>query len=280
VNPIAEETTMTDPATPRTESVAIDGSPVDITYTDQGNGRPFLLLHGGAGPQSVAGFADLMASEHPARVLTPTHPGFNGTHRPGQLDNIRSLAHAYGVLLEQLDLTDVTVVGNSIGGWIAAELALLASPRISRVALVNAVGLHLPERPITDFFSLTMNQVADLAYYQPEKFRIDINSLPEPARAMMASNRESLLAYAGTSMSDETLRDRLAAVRIPTLVVWGTADQMVPLDHAHQYASAIPRAQIDLIATAGHLPQLETPERLADDVWAFATAHTELTMAR
>jgi pimeloyl-ACP methyl ester carboxylesterase len=263
---------MASAATHHTESVTVDGSPIEVSLTDQGSGRPFLLLHGGAGPQSVAGFADLLASSHPARVLTPIHPGFNGTPRPSQVDDIRSLARLYSSLVERLDLADVTVVGNSIGGWIAAELALLANPRISRVVLVNAVGLHLPADPIADFFSLTMDQVADLAYYKPAKFRIDINNLPEPARVIMSSNRETLLTYAGTSMYDDTLAGRLPAIAIPTLVVWGTADQMVPLAHAHQYVDSIPGAQLNLIDTAGHLPQLETPQQLVNDLWAWSPA--------
>jgi pimeloyl-ACP methyl ester carboxylesterase len=263
--------TEEDPMTaPSTIVVALDDSSVEVTLTDQGSGPTFLLLHGGAGPQSVAGFADLLASKHGARVVTPIHPGFNGTPRPEQLNSVRSLARVYGELVDRLDLTDVTVVGNSVGGWLAAELALVANPRISRVVLVNAVGLDLTDHPITDFFSLTMDQVADLAYYQPAKFRLDVDSLPEAARAIMTTNRGTLLAYAGASMSDPTLLGRLPSIATPTLVVWGTADQLVPVAHAYQYTAAIPDATIDLIDTAGHLPQLETPQRLADDVWAFA----------
>jgi pimeloyl-ACP methyl ester carboxylesterase len=126
----------------------------------------------------VAAFADLLATEHPAQVLIPTHPGFNGTPRAAQLDSVRALAGLYAALVDQLELTDVTVVGNSIGGWVAAELALLANPRISRTVLVNAVALQLDGHPIADFFSLTMDQVAELAYYEPDKFRIDVTSLP------------------------------------------------------------------------------------------------------
>jgi pimeloyl-ACP methyl ester carboxylesterase len=266
------ETTMTTPTTLHTKSIDIDGTNIDVTLTDQGAGRAFLLLHGGAGPQSVTAFADLLASQHPARVLTPTHPGFNGTPRPSQLDGIRALARLYSELVNELELNDVTVIGNSIGGWIAAELALLGNPRISAVVLVNAVGLELPDQPIADFFSLTMDQLADYAYYEPDKFRIDINQLPEVARAIMSTNREALLAYAGTSMTDETLLGRLPAISTPTLIVWGTADRVVPLAHGRQYAAAIPGAQLDLIEIAGHLPQLETPQRLADDSWNFGAS--------
>ena len=95
---------------------------------EAGTGRPVLLLHGGAGPQSVTGFADLLAQRAPAHVIAPTHPGFGGTPRPESLDSIRGLAELYVGMLADLDLTDVTVIGNSIGGWITAEMALLDSP--------------------------------------------------------------------------------------------------------------------------------------------------------
>src|SRR5689334_10772717 len=88
-----------------------------VTVAEAGSGRPFLLLHGGAGPVSFLSFGDLLARERPARVLTPTHPGWNGTPRPDDLTTVRGLAELYAALLDELDLTDVSVVGNSIGGW-------------------------------------------------------------------------------------------------------------------------------------------------------------------
>ena len=126
-------------------NVTVDGiGLVPVTVTERGDGRPILLLHGGAGPQSVEGFAGLLAAGEPARVLVPTHPGFGGTPRPAGLDSIRSLARVYTGLLDELGLDGVTVVGNSIGGWIAAEIALAASPRVSGVVLVDAAG----EKPL------------------------------------------------------------------------------------------------------------------------------------
>ena len=93
--------------------------PVDVAVDDRGEGQPFLLLPGGGGPDTVTRFADLFATTYPARVISPTHPGFAGTARPEALDTIGELAALYIALLDQLELTDVTVVGNSIGGWIA-----------------------------------------------------------------------------------------------------------------------------------------------------------------
>jgi pimeloyl-ACP methyl ester carboxylesterase len=256
---------------------------VPVTYTDQGAGRPVLLLHGGAGPFSVAGFADLMSSSEPARVITPVHPGFDDTPRPEALASVRGLAAVYARLLRELGLTDVCVIGNSIGGWIAAELALAESAapdrRVSSVVLVDAAGLVVDDAPAADFFSLTLDEVADLSYFNPDAFRINPAVLPEERRAAMAANRETLLVYGG-AMADPSLLGRLPAVSIRTLVVWGAADRMFPPEHGRAYASAIPGAEFRLITEAGHLPQLETPGELLALAWQFAAASTQSQSAR
>jgi pimeloyl-ACP methyl ester carboxylesterase len=261
-------------STTETASVTLDGiGPVPVTFTERGHGHPFLLLHGGAGPQSVAGFADLLAGRGGARVITPTHPGFNATPRPDLLDSVPALGRLYSGLVDELDLTGVTVIGNSIGGWIAAEVALLANPRISSVVLVDAAGLQIEAHPSPDFFSLTLDQVTDLSYYNPDAFRLDLSSLPEQQKAMMAANRAALGVYTSTGMADPSLLGRLPAVAIPALVVWGAADRMFPREHGQAYAAAIPDAQFLLIPDAGHLPQLETPDTLLRAVGDFAGAH-------
>jgi pimeloyl-ACP methyl ester carboxylesterase len=252
-------------------NVTVDGiGPVPVSLTEHGSGRPFLLLHGGAGPQSVDGFADLLAAEEPARVLVPTHPGFGGTPRPAGLGSIASLARLYARMIDDLGLDGVTVVGNSIGGWIAAEIALLGSPRVSGVILVDAAGLDIGDHPVADFFSLTMDQVADLSYYRPDAFRLDLDHLPDQQKAMMAGNRAALGVYGGPAMADPGLLERLPAIAIPVLAIWGEADRMIPVEHGRAYARAIPGARFLLIPEAGHLPQLETPDRLLAVVWDFA----------
>jgi pimeloyl-ACP methyl ester carboxylesterase len=259
-----------------TAQLDVDGiGPVLLTYSDTGTGGTVLLLHGGAGPFSVAGFAALMSAAG-YRVIVPVHPGFDGTPRPAQLSSIAGVAAAYAALLRELDLTDVRVIGNSIGGWIAAELALAESAaadcRVGSVILVDAAGLELSSVPVPDFFSLTLDQVADLSYFNPDAFRISLASLPPERAAAMAANRVALLEYAGTAMADPSLRDRLAAITMPVLVVWGAADRMIPVEHGRAYADAISGAQFRLIAHAGHLPQLETPDELLAVVRDFTAA--------
>jgi pimeloyl-ACP methyl ester carboxylesterase len=245
---------------------------VPVTYTDSGTGQPVVLLHGGAGPFSVAGFAELLSAAG-YRVIVPVHPGFDGSPRPAELSSIARLAAVYAALLRDLDLTDACVIGNSIGGWIAAELALAESAapdcRISSAVLVDAAGLRLDAAPVPDFFSLTLDQVAELSYFNPGAFRINPAALPPERAAAMAANRAALLEYAGPTMGDPGLRDRLTAIATPVLIVWGAADRMIPVEHGQAYADGIPGAQFRLITHAGHLPQLETPDELLAAVRDF-----------
>jgi len=252
-------------------SVALaDIGPVDVTVSEYGDGRPFLLLHGGGGPDTVTGFGELFAKTHHVRVIVPTHPGFGGTARPAALTSIPGLAALYVALIDQLGADDVTVIGNSIGGWITAEMALLASPRISGAVLVDAVGIEVPGHPIADFFSLSMDQVFTLSFHNPGPFRIDPATLPPATQAIAAGNRAALATYAGTAMSDPTLAGRLAHVELATLVLWGDSDQIADPGYGRAYADAIPLARFQLLKDTGHLPQLETPDQLMNAIWNSA----------
>jgi pimeloyl-ACP methyl ester carboxylesterase len=235
--------------------------PVELTVEERGNGQPFLLLHGGAGPQSVAGFAQMLAERSRNRVVTPTHPGFGGTPRPHDLNSVAKLSGLYGGLLDDLGLEDVTVIGNSVGGWIAAELALLGSPRISRIVLLDAVGIEVEGHPVADVSGLSLPEIQDLSFHDPAPFRVDPATVPDAQKTIMAANAAALAAYAGSqAMADPTLLSRLSGVAIPTLVLWGESDQIVEPAYGQAYAAAIPGARFEVLSGTGHLPQMETPE--------------------
>jgi pimeloyl-ACP methyl ester carboxylesterase len=168
-----------------------------------------------------------------------------------------------------MDLAGVTIAGNSIGGWIGAELALLHSPRVSALVLSDATGIEVPGHPVADFFSLTLDQVAQLSYYDPDKFRIDPAALPPAVQAAMPGNRASLEVYAGTTFADPGLVGRLAGITVPTLVVWGEADRICDPDYGRAYAAAIPGAQFRLLADRSS-PAAGDPDQLLHAVWDFA----------
>jgi pimeloyl-ACP methyl ester carboxylesterase len=242
---------------------------VPLTADERGEGRAVVILHGGAGPASVTGFADLLADATGTRVITPVHPGFGGTPRPDALTTIAGLAEVYARLLEELDLDDVTVIGNSLGGWIAAELALRNPSRLGRVALVDAVGVEVAEHPVADFFALTPAEIAERSWFDPTKApSLDPSALPPAAREIFAGNRASLALYGG-GMSDPTLLGRLGGVDVPTLVVWGEADRIVDVEYGRAFAAAIPRARFEVLAGAGHVPQMEAAEVLLEVLRIF-----------
>lgn len=262
------------PATIAPHRLDVDGiGPVDLVVSRRGAGRPVLVLHGGAGPQSVDGFAGRLADTGHANVVTPIHPGFGGTTRPATLVTVRGLAAVYVALLDQLDLTDVTVVGNSIGAWIAAEMALLGSARIARVVLVDGTGIDVPGHPVADVFSLTLDEVMQLSYHDPGAYRVDLSTFPPAARDIAAANRAALSVYSGASGVDPTLLGRLADLDLATLVVWGESDQIVDPDYGRAYAAAIPGAQFQLLAAAGHLPHIEAPQQLLAAISSFTESH-------
>lgn len=244
------------------KTINVEGvGPVELTVEERGDGRPHLVLHGGAGPQSVSEFARLLAGKDHNRVLTPTHPGFGGTRRPEALDSVAKLATLYRGLLDELGLDDVTVIGNSVGGWIAAELALLGSPRISRIVLLDAVGIEVAGSPVADISGLPLPEIQALSFHNPAPFRVDPATVPDAQKAIMAANAVALAIYAGSqAMADPTLLTRLSGVAIPTLVLWGESDRIVEPPYGKAYAAAIPGARFEVLAGTGHVPQMETPE--------------------
>jgi len=251
------------------ETLQVDGiGAVEVSFTERGSGPPVVLLHGGAGPMSVVPWAELLARTGPARVVTPTHPGFMGTPRPEALADIPGLARVYATLIRALDLDGAVIIGNSIGGWVAAELALQAPALVDKLVLVDAVGIEVPGHPVADAFSLSLEELGRLSYHDPQRFAIDPSKLTAEQKAMFAANVATLGVYAG-AMMDAALRTRLAAIARPTLVVWGEADRVADIAYGRAYAQAIPGARFELLAGAGHLPQIETPELLAQAIQPF-----------
>lgn len=225
--------------------------------------RPVLLLHGGAGPQSMQPLAGLLTTLLPARVVVPTHPGFHGTPRQDGIADVPSLAAHYISYLDSQDLSDVVVVGNSFGGWLASELALLNSPRVSALVILNGGGI----RPLDSLGKLSPAELSRLAHHDPSKF--SMANLSDEQKAAVAASQQAIVVYGGPTMSDPTLEERLKAINVPTLVVWGESDQLMDTEYGRALARAIPGAEYRQLSEAGHLPQLEKTQATAETIIEF-----------
>lgn len=246
---------------------------LSLVYTEYGDAArsagAVLLLHGGAGPRSVAGFAAALARRSP--VLVPTHPGFDGTPRPRWCDTVADLAVAYLDLLDALDLTDVFVVGSSVGGWIAAEMALRDTRgRVRALALIDAAGIEGAQgREVADVAALGPVALSELSFHRPE-FRPDFSRFDDTQKAAMAANQRTLAVYAGDPyMHDPKLRGRLHRIGVPALVLWGEHDGVTPLAYGREFARAIPGARFVPVAGSAHFPFVENPEVVLAQLAAF-----------
>jgi pimeloyl-ACP methyl ester carboxylesterase len=238
------------------------GDGLTITVAEYGDaaagGTGVLILHGGAGPRSVAGLAAGL-SQH-AYVIVPTHPGFDGTPRPDWTDSVADLAVAYLDLIDELALNGVMVIGSSIGGWIAAEMGLRDNhERIACLTLIDAVGIK-PEPPleIADPAKLGPVKTGELAFHNPA-LRVNPATMSEEQRAAMGANARTQAVYTGTPGYDPKMRGRLHRVTMPVLVLAGEEDGIVPVAYERALADSFPRATFRSIPEAGHFPHIEQP---------------------
>ncbi len=244
---------MTDPRT-RTVRLRPD---LTVSLSEAGTGRPVLLLHGGGGPATVQNIAAHLSGE--MRVITPTHPGWDGTERPGWLTSVGDLAQAYLDLLNAEALSDVVVIGSSVGGWIAAEMAVRdAGHLITGLVLIDSAGVLVEGQPMLDFFALDARGVAEYSFHDPDRFYVDPATIPAEQLARRAAGMATLRVLAGDPyMHDPELLGQAGQVKIPVLVLWGDSDRIFTPEYGRAFAQAFPHAQFTLIAEAGHLPHLE-----------------------
>ena len=240
-----------------------------ITLTESGSGRIVLLLHGGGGPFTVQSIATHLSQT--MHVLLPTHPGWNGTERPEWLSTVPELARVYLQLLTSQGYQDVLVIGSSMGGWLACEMALQDDRHLlTGLALLDSAGAGIEGQPIRDFYSLTPREVAEYSYHDPDRFYIDPATLPPEQVARQRANVATMRSLAGETMYDPTLLARLGQVQLPTLVLWGDSDRLFTPAYGQALAAAIPQARFTLITNAGHLPHFEQPQATFDALDAFA----------
>jgi pimeloyl-ACP methyl ester carboxylesterase len=254
------------------ETVRIAG--VDIELFSDGTGTPLLFLHGAQGFIADQPYVGLLAQRR--RLIAPSHPGFGQSALPDWLDSIDDVAHLYLELLDRLGLERVALVGCSVGGWIAAELAATVPARIAKLALVGPVGVKLgpPDKlDIPDIFVLPPDAVNRLVFHDPDKFRLDPSKLSDAQLTTAMRNRESLaLLVWEPYMHNPKLKHRLHRATMPALFLRGASDGLISQSYLEGYAKLLPNARVAVIPEAGHAPHVEQPQRFADAILSFLGA--------
>jgi pimeloyl-ACP methyl ester carboxylesterase len=249
--------------------------------TGRTGGRGILLLHGVNNISPEAPFLDLLA-EH-GEVIAPSHPGFGNSLRPPDFDTMYDLVRLYLDVLEAIPNDRVTVIGFSFGGWIAAEVAVVGSPKLDGLILVDPVGIKLggrEERDIVHFFNTSPEELNRKSWHDPTTrppgtyglgWHATISeAMSDEEMIRLARNWDALCLYAWRPhMYNPQLVHWLRRIAVPTLVLWGKSDHIVTPEYGCAYAALIPGARFQTIEAAGHHPELEQPGVFVDHVAAF-----------
>ena len=244
-----------------------------IKYLEQGDGAVVVILHHSWGSPGWLPLHDRLAETH--RVVVPDMPGWGGSERPAWARDPRDIAIISGRILSGLDLDQVTLVGLGFGGYVAAELATMNPSRLGALVLVGAAGLQPKSGEILDQMMLSHRKYIEESFrdadaytgYVGEEPPDDVRQLWDFSREMTA--RVTWKPY----MFNRRLEPLLGDMQVPTLLIWGGADKVVPLACAEQYLAAIPDARLERVEGAGHVVELEAPDRLAEAIAAFAQAN-------
>ena len=237
-----------------------------------GAGAPLVFLHGGGGIGIWLPAMARLAKKFD--VITPEHPGFGESDMPAWLDTVGDLANFYLDFLDQLDLRGVHLVGSSLGGWIAADLAIRNSTRLASVTLIGAAGIHVDGIAQVDTFLTNEEQrIRDLFYDQELVEAVIAGSQrPELEDAALKNRMTTAKLSWQPRNHDPHLRKWLHRIKVPTLLVWGEHDRVFPKDYAFAYQQLIPGAKVVVIPECGHLPHVEKGDIFAAELEAFIGA--------
>lgn len=244
---------------------------VDLKVVRRGSGPQVLMLHGGDGTGENSPFFHRLA-EH-FEVIQPVHPGFGGTPIPEHFDNLQDLVFLYLDLIDSLDLRNAILLGFSMGGWAAVEIAVMNTQRFSKLVLVDSVGVKVGgpfDRDIADVFALSPADQARITWHDPANAP-DPAAMTDDELELLAAQRVALGFYTWEPyMHNPKLPHRLHRIDIPTLLIWGESDGIVTPQYGQAFCDMIPGASMVVIPKAGHAPQTEQPEEFVRHFLEFA----------
>ena len=222
-----------------------------------GSGAPLLVLHNEDGNPGWMPHHQALSERF--TVYAPSHPGYNGTPQ-FWVSTINDMAHFYIGLMEQLGFDQVSLLGHSMGGWIAAEIAAMCAPKVKGMVLVDALGVRPRDGQIAEVFMVSREQVQQISWHDISKMP-EVGELSPEQQEMVWQNREmsSRLLWK-PYMHNPNLPEYLKLVHVPTLVVWGRQDAVVPVECGEIYSQSLRGSSLSVIDNSGHSPHVEQPQ--------------------
>ena len=244
---------------------------IDVQMFSGGSGLELLYLHGAGGNTGWQPYHEELAKNH--KVYAPSLPGFNGTPRPAWISSITDMAHFVQELVGALGLDQYVLMGSSMGGWVAAEMAAMDRHLLKALVLIDAVGIKPEKGEIAEIFMVgadtrlkqrfyDTSQVANYDQYTQELTPEEVN---QAHSNMEMASRLCWRPY----LNNPSLSRYLANVSTPALIVWGKQDAIVPVECGELYIRALPNATLKVIDHCGHSPQIEKPQEFHSAVSEF-----------
>ena len=255
---------------PHEETISVGG--IDVHAWVGGQGAPLLVLHGAGGNRGWTRAIATIAERY--TVWAPTHPGFGASGDAEWMEGIDDLARFYLWFIDTARFGRPHLLGHSIGGWTAAEMAAMSPGAIDRLVLVAPVGLKPEVGEILDIFYYTPPQLRELTVHDPKtipEWDELFGKPPTPAEQESALRNREMTARLTWKpyMHNLRLPHFLPRVSNPTLIVWGREDRIVPVVCGEQYRRALPHATLAVLERCGHLPPIEQPDVFARLVIEF-----------
>lgn len=236
-----------------------------------GSGPTLLFLHGASGAGVWLPYMDRLA-EH-FDVIVPEHPGFGSSDDPDWLDDIHDMAYFYLEVMRELDLRDVHLAGLSLGGWIAAEVAVRNTSRLASLTLVAAAGIHVDGVDRVDnFLADPETRIRNMFVDQALADRMIERILKPEFEDVSLKNFYTTAKLSWQPRShDPNLSKWLHLIDVPTLVLWGDQDRLFPPVHAEAYGKLIPGSEVVVLDQCGHLPNVEKTDEFVSTITRFAS---------
>lgn len=234
-----------------------------------GAGQPMLYLHGAAGAPAWAPFMAKLAERFD--LIVPEHPGFGASDTPPWLDTVGDLAFFYLDFIKRLGLEDVHLVGSSVGGWTALELAVRSTHALKTLTVNAPAGIRLADVPVGDVFMWSPEQRVRNLVHDPGLAERMLAVQPSEAEADVVMKNNYALARLcwQPRFFNPHLEKWLHRIDVPTHIVWGREDRLIPLAYAQAFAKLVPDARVTIIPDCGHLPHIEKADEYARIVSAF-----------